>query len=361
MNRRVLFVLSTGLVTGGVPNVTMQIVEHLKNDFTFDVLVPDLNPAVYDEIFMSSGGNIYRINKVSYKDNKFSIIINGNSIYRTVLDLCKKNKYDVIHCENGFESGPALCAAYKAGVPIRISHAHGTYLIKGKNFIANMYKYVCKRAIDRYSTIRIACSQKAGKSLFYNQFKNVLNPIDTDYYAQIKKQPHNGINILQIGYFCKLKNQLFSLNVLHDLEKFYKEVNLFFIGFETESGYLDKMMQYVQDNELENKVFFLDAQTPKTDIMPIIDFLLLPSTNEGLPLTVLEAQAANILALVSNVVTREVDLGLCSFLPITDTKQWVNTILGDYEYEKSVDISLLQRFSKSNYLNSIKNIYNGGI
>ncbi len=359
MKKRALFVLSSGLVNGGVPGVTLQIVDSFCNDYVFDVLVTGLAQAVYDEKFLSYGGKIYKIPKVSYKKNRLSIIVNGGNVYRKVLELCKLNRYDVIHCENGFESGPALRAASKAGIPIRIAHAHGTYLIKGKNLIANIYKYICKKEISKYSTVKVACSKKAGDSLFFNQYINVLNPIDTDYYLGIIKQIHDGINLLQIGYYCKLKNQLFSLKVLRELVNNSENAKLYFMGFETESGYLDKMKLFVKDNGLERNVFFLDPQTPKSEIMPIIDFLLLPSTSEGLPLTVLEAQSSNIMAVVSNVVSCEVDLGLCKFNSINDPKQWVNTIIDNYGYKQTVDSSRLLHFSKTNYMLTIKNLYDG--
>lgn len=359
MKKRVLFVLSTGLVNGGVPGVTLQIVDSLCNDYIFDVVVLGTEQEIYDEKFISYGGKIYKVPKIPYSNNKLSIIANGTNIYRKIIELGKENKYDVIHCENGFESGPALRAAFKVGIPIRIAHAHGTYLIKGKNLIANLYKYVCKKEISRYSTKRVACSEKAGNSLFSSQYLNVLNPIDTEYYSKIERQAHAGVNLLQIGYFCRLKNQLFSLKVLNELVRNTEIVNLYFIGFETESGYLEKMKQFIRDNDLELNVHFLDSQTPKNEIMPIIDFLLLPSTSEGLPLTVLEAQSSNIMSLISNVVSTEVDLGLCRFLSINDSKQWINTILDEYGYKQYVETSRLQRFSITNYMNLIKEIYGG--
>lgn len=359
MKKNVLFVISSTLTNGGVAAVTMKIVEALKETFVFDVIVSGVKPGFYDKRFLSYGGRIIRAETVSYRQSKIGIIKNGDYIYKAVLRACTEKEYAVIHCENGFESGPAIKAAQKCGVPIRIVHAHGTYSTRGKNIFAKIYRLTCKRQIEEYSTCRLACSKKSGDSLFSGRFLNVLNPLDVDMYQKINKIEHETINLLQIGYYCYLKNQLFSLKILQSLLKRGYKAQLYYIGFDDGSGYYEKVKKQVKESELDDNVFMLPSDYPKAELMGKIDFLLLPSTSEGLPLVTLEAQAANVYSLISDVVSKDVDMGLCTFLPISDSEEWADQIVKLNGYTKKANLEKLENIRINNYMKRIKEIYMG--
>ncbi len=196
------------MANASVPNVIMQITRQLCEEFDFDVIVASESKGYYDEEFKSFGGNIF---VKPYKNVHF--IKKGKQVFDAVSDVLKNTKYDIIHCQSGIENGPALRAAYKYGVPVRISHAHGTYLNNGKNVIVKLYKHMRMKMGVKYSTHRLACSDIAGQTLFLGKdFQNILNPIDLDYYSNIQKKPHEGIRLVQIGYYkryhyiCKQKN-----------------------------------------------------------------------------------------------------------------------------------------------------------
>ena len=357
MKKRVLFVISSELNNAGVPAVTMGIVENLNEYCQFDIIVSGTDAGYYDSVFLSYGGKIFRTPNISYLDHKLGVIKRGRIVYEAVINACNENSYDIIHCENGFESGYALRAAKICGIPLRIVHSHGTYKIKGKNILLNLYKLHCKGLIDKYSTVRLACSNVSGRSLFKSSFINILNPVDVDYYSKISKEKHESINLLQIGYYCNLKNQIFSLKVLSELLNQGANSHLYYIGFDNGSGYYQKLQKNVHEMALESCVTFLPSDYPKNDILGKIDFLLLPSTNEGLPLVVLEAQAANVHSIISDVVTTDVDFGLCSFLPISNACIWVREILDLYGYNKVADKNKLEIVNKKNYMNQIKNAF----
>lgn len=55
------------------------------------------------------------------------------------------------------------------------------------------------------------------------------------------------------------------------------------------------------------------------DFLQAMDVFCLPSRFEGLPISVIEAQAAGLRCLVSDLVTEEVDItGLVEFLPLEE-------------------------------------------
>ena len=138
--KRVLFVINSNLDNAGVPNVLMQIVRKLKEEFVFDIVVGNSAKGFYDDEFLSYGGKIFRHDLVDYSKSKVFYGKRGKQTYQKVKEVLKENKYDIIHCKNGVEAGFALKTAYKVGVPIRIVHSHGTYTNRGKNIFARLYK-----------------------------------------------------------------------------------------------------------------------------------------------------------------------------------------------------------------------------
>lgn len=362
MKKKVLFVVGSELANAGVPNVIMQIVRRLHDDFTFDVVVANSTAGYYDEEFKSYGGNIFVVPQV-HSSGKLGFLKKARQIFDTVFSVLKASKYDVVHCNAGIENGLALKAAYKCGVPIRISHGHGTYINKGKNFIARAYKDVCMRMGIKYSTHRLACSSISGQTLFLGRdFENVLNPIDLEYYSKISKQPHDEIRLVQIGYYNWLKNQLFSLKVLDHILSKNSKATLEFVGYDTKTGYMEKVQQYINDNELSDFVRMLPSNYDKSELFSTADFLLLPSKSEGLPLVALEAQASNVFCLASDRVSYDVDMGLFTTMSIStdeDACKWGEWILENVNHSATLNNEKIKNVDINVYVSKITRIYGG--
>lgn len=354
--KRVLIVVGTHLVNAGVPNVVMNIVRSLKDKCSFDVVVGGSKEGYYDQEFLSYGGEIFRYDKYEYNDGLVKYIKSGKQLYNVVMRVLEKKQYDVIHCHNGYLAGWALKAGKDKNVPVRINHSHGTYYANGKNFIAKSFKKGCMKKGVKYATDRLACSSLAGDTLFLGaSYENVLNPIDVNAMT-FEKQSHEGINLLQIGYYCPLKNQKFSLQIVKKLKDMGEQVKIRFIGFEYTEGYLDGMKEYVAQNGLEDNVEFLPSNCAKGDVFPTNDFLLLPSTSEGLPLVTLESQSSDIYTIVSNAVSKDIDMGICSFLPNNHLDAWVNEILDKKGKNLVADRQKLLRTDVSSYMANLSKI-----
>ena len=336
--RNILLVINSDLINAGVPNVVMTIVRNLSEKFTFDIITYHSKKGQYDAEFESYGGKIFRLSLLDYSKHKILYPFRRVQIKRFMRHILKDNKYDVIHCHNGIESGVFLECAKKKGIPIRISHAHGTYIRKGNNKILLRYYSRCKELIKQNSTHALACSNKAGNSLFISgNFVNVLNPIDVSLYRGLVKNPHNGCNLLQIGYFSQNKNQLFSIKLLKSLLDEKMDVRLTFIGFPQEEEYYNQMLKTIDDAYIKESVRFLPRDADKAEVFKETDIVLLPSFTEGLPLVALEAQSARVPCILSDHVSEDANIGLAYYAKYDDIEEWKTTVRKAYNDKNNAD------------------------
>lgn len=355
--QKIVFVLSSGLVNAGVPRVLKDIYDNLNGEFQFDFMVQSHKKSYYDDFFIDNGSAIYRLRDISNLSTRKAFLYRVFRRPYEVYNILRKNDYSVIHCCNGFNGGFDCFVAKLCGIKKRIVHAHGTYKRLGSR-LGRISDTISLKLIKKYSNAKIAVSRKAGKSIFGDSdFSVVYNAIDSSLLG-LPREQHSGINLIQIGYYSDLKNQLFSLSVLSILRDAGVEATLTFIGFSQQGNehYFERMKSFVSENSLMDCVSFLPHDTNKQSIFPKIDYLLLPSRSEGLPLVVLEGQAAGIKCLVSDTVTDEVNVGLTKFIPITEPKQWAEAIIND-ELKGELDQQKVQLFSEGSFQNTIRLLY----
>lgn len=359
--KNVLLVINSELINGGVPNVIMKIVRRLSDRFSFDIVTYYNGRGLYDEEFESYGGKIFRLSLLDYSKHKLSYPFRYCQIKKRVKRILKEKKYDVIHCHDGRESGIFLKFAEKAGVPVRISHAHGTYARGGNNKILLSYYSKCKKLIIKNSTKLLACSTQAGESLFGKaDFTNVLNPVDA-YSSEVKRVEHEGFNLLQIGYYCENKNQLFSMKLLRALIDDGINARLTFIGFPQEADYYEKMLKAVNELSLSENVIFLPSDADKAKVFSETDLVLMPSFTEGLPLVALESQMAHVKCLLSDKISTDANIGLVTYAEYGNVDAWKDAALKIYRNETGVlkiniDTDLIET---GGWCNRIEAIYNG--
>lgn len=325
--KRVLMVVISELCKAGLPSVVMSIVRTLSNYYTFDLLTLSEESGYYDSEFLSYGGHLYTMDILSFNQKRLFSPVRGMQLKKKLNLILRKERYEVVHCHIGIEAGIVLKTAKKWGIPIRIAHAHGLYVNSGKNVIRRLYFSLCLKYISDYSTNRLACSSEAGQTLFGRKdFMNVLNPINTDYYTRIVHKGHKGIRLLQIGYYSKDKNQLFSIELIKELHKQGDNACLSFVGFVTDKDYYNKMLRKIEEYDLSDSIIFYPFDANQANLLATADFVLLPSTTEGLPIVALESQVAGIPCLISDRVPRDADLGMARFIEHDHIDEWIQCI-----------------------------------
>lgn len=325
---------------GGVEAVVMNYYRHIdRNKVQFDFLIDSDSSLVPREEIESLGGRVFEIppyqHVVEYQ--------------RELQRLFKQEGWKIVHSHINALSVFSLRAAKKAGIPVRIAHSHST---SGKGeYAKNALKAVLKTQSNRYPTHRFACSQFAGEWLFGKaaHFEVVYNAIDLGRFrfnAEARAQARvdlglvgNQFTIGHVGRFTAQKNHVFLIDVFTEVVKRRDDIVLLLVGTgEAEAS----VKSLVDERGLTDRVMFLGQRSDVNRLYQAFDAFVLPSLYEGLCLVGVEAQVAGLPCLLSDAITREVDVtGECKFLPIDSPAVWADEIdsLLPYSYEGRLSIS----------------------
>lgn len=330
MKKKVLFVLNECLHKGGTQAVIMSIVKGLSKSYLFDILLFTNKKADYDEEFKSYGGNIYCI--PNYEGNnqirkKIDIYLRWIWNKRKVKNVLK-NKYDVVHCINGFEASYVLKAAYEAKIPARISM---TATITRANKLRKIYNSFCLKTILKYSTANVGPSKEACESMYGKNYYIIPNSYRKEFDIPVIKKNFDAPILIQIASYNGNKNQEFTINVFNQIHKKYPKALLHLVGYELQKGYKRKLEALIKRFNIMNNVVFHESNANTVDLLDNSTHLLLPSIKEAFGIVLLEAQARGLKCIVSDTANKAANVGGCIFLPLDKGEAcWAETIMNDF-------------------------------
>lgn len=323
---------------GGVENCVMNYYRHInKDEFSFDFL--DIynfqeKTAYYDEI-TKMGSKV--ISFGNFKKHPLSF-------KRKLTKYLKNNKYDIVHIH--MQSAANLLVikvCLKLGIKV-IAHSHSTSTPKG--LLRKILHSMNVKKIRKMNVEKWACSLAAGKWLWGEEFdsNNILaNAIDASrfYFDKIQREnirntykiPQNAIVIGFVGRFGDEKNTLFLIDILKALNADNNKYHLLTVGG---NDYFDDFVEYSKTQNMSENTHNVGIVKDTSKYYSAFDFFLQPSFFEGFPLVTVEALASGCKCLLSNRITKEIDiLNNITFLPV-DKKE--DAILWKNEIEQPIDI-----------------------
>lgn len=137
--------------------------------------------------------------------------------------------------------------------------------------------------------------------------------------------PQQAFVLLHVGRMERVKNPFFLLDVFKEVLLACPGARLLYVG----AGSLHReIVEYAQKLSLQNAVLFLGLREDIPALYSAADAFLLPSLYEGLPVTLIEAQAADLPCIVSDAVTRDAALtDRVFFLPLQQPALWAKKVL----------------------------------
>ncbi len=337
-----VLVLDTVMDRGGAEAMIMNYMRNINRDIIkFDFLTNRDYRAAYEDEIESLGGKVYHM--CPMYPGKF------HRYKKEVREFLKEHpEYKIIHSNLEERSYLPLKVAKKMGVPVRISHSHNRPLgINPKLIVRYYFRFMLKF----YNTHMFACGEEAGDWLYGKKNRSNVtimnNAVDANQYRynpEVSKEMKEQLGIEgkkvigHVGRFFPQKNHGFLIDIFNEIHKKDKDTVLLLVGGgELDDALKNQIKEKVKKLGLEDAVQFLGVREDVDRVVQTFDVFLLPSLFEGLPVTMVEAQAAGLPCVISDKVPIQCDLtGNVWVVPLEESpEKWADVVLDKaYNFEK---------------------------
>lgn len=318
---RVLHVLgNTNL--GGAESRIMELYRHTdRNRVQFDFLVHSGEEGFFEKEIRELGGRIFRVPRFRIY-NYFS--------YRKALKEFFQKHHEFALVQGHMTSTAAiyLPIAKKAGVKKTAAHARSAGVDKGLK--GTMTRFLRRNLADKADYL-FTCSELAGISVYgekaVREGKTIFipNAIDCagftfDPEKRKKMREELGLTdaliIGHVGRFHYAKNHEYLLRVFAELCRMSagaggstaetgadQKYHLILLG---EGPLMEDTRKLAEELGVVDRVHFLGNHKNIADYYQAMDYFVYPSRYEGMPGTIVEAQASGLPCLMSDTICREV-------------------------------------------------------
>jgi glycosyltransferase involved in cell wall biosynthesis len=311
---RILHVLGK-LDRGGVETWLVQVLRHIdRQKYQMDFLVHATDAGAYDEEVRALGARIIPCLSPS---NPLQYAFNFRRVLR------EYGPYDVVHSHVHHYGGYVLMLAAMVGVKIRIAHSHSDTRSTeaSKSVERKAYLRAMHMMIRVFATRGLAVSAEAGFDLFASQWRARTDKWQLQHLGidlsrfQIEENaekvrrslgiPPDALVIGHVGRFSEPKNHAFLVEIAHEVVRMESRSFFLLVG---DGPLRTAIEEKVRKYGLAKHFLFAGSRSDVSILMKgAMDILLFPSLYEGLPVTLIEAQAAGLRCLISDVISAEVD------------------------------------------------------
>lgn len=323
--------------SGGAFSLVFQLQKQLKRRIAFDYYsMGTFRSIEVVKTIEELGGNVY---EADLRANRFiGSVLLPNKFYH----FLRERHYDCVHIHSDTAWKLLLYAfpATKAGVEKVIIHSHSTDINGDFRWLKRLCHKMALRLLPKYANVYLACSDYAMDWMFpqipNNKIIWIRNGIDTqkfsfneDYRNVFREKLGISSNIILIGVVGDMsfpKNPCFIVDVFAELSKITENYRLVFVG---EGLNTDNIKKYVAEKGLNDFVIFYGRTQYVERVLSGLDIFALPSRFEGLPVSVIEAEASGLPCVISSKITRQTDIiNGCRFIEIQERnkKEWADAI-----------------------------------
>lgn len=307
---RVLHVLHV-LNRGGAEAMIMNLYRRIdRNRVQFDFLVHSSEKGLFEDEIEALGGRIYRVS--AFKG--YNIIKYYNECYKFFRD---HPEIKIVHGHLG------SCAAYylyaaKSNGKFTIAHSHSAGNIRSLYDLAYKgFSYPTRWVADQL----FGCSTEAGvaryglracRSSRYCNFNNAVdtlrfkfNQANRNSIREELKIANDKIVIGTVGRITTQKNPMKIFSVFREIINQEPKALCLWVG----TGELEnKIKNLIKRDGLENRIILTGVRSDIPAVMSGMDAMIFPSLWEGLPVSVIESQMANLPCVLSTTISKETQI-----------------------------------------------------
>ena len=320
-----------------------------KKSPTSDELMTVREPDYFDKEVLGLGGRIFALPRFNGKN-----LVDYKRAAERFFEE-HRGEFKVVQGHMTSMASVYLPIAKKNGVPVCIAHARSAGVDSGIKGIATRILRLPLRR-EGFTDYSFACSAEAGVSVFGKRLMDkgrvriIPNAVDIDSFSfdssvrdRVRKElgVTDELVIGHVGSFRYAKNHEFLLRTFEQLISLVrddgndrypylrgKKLKLLMLG---KGGLFEDMKKLSEELSISGDCIFAGNRKDVNNYYQAMDYFCFPSRYEGLPGSVIEAQAAGLKCLVSDSVTREVLVtDLVSMRSIkSEPSDWAVKILDD--------------------------------
>ena len=330
---RILQMIGT-LNLGGSQTMIMNLYRKIDRErLQFDFMLSHPDHLYFADEVKSLGGRIYTTPNFNGR--------NALAVRRAWDEFFTAHpEYRVMHVHQTSYASIFVPVAKKHGVKV-ITHAHNTSSGSGA---LGVYKDALQLPLRRQADVLMSCSTEAGLWLYGKQgvqrenYVFLPNAIDLDRFARNnalreKVRAELGIGdklvVGHVGRFDEQKNHTFLMDIFAKLREKRSDAVLLLVGDGTLRSETERKAAALG---IQDAVIFAGIRSDVPQLMQAMDVFAFPSLWEGLPVTLVEAQAAGLPCIIADTISPDADISpLVRRLPIDSAELWAEELAKEHE------------------------------
>lgn len=307
---------------GGAEMRTVDLLSHLNSNYIFHFATLTGLPGNLDAEIERLGGIVHPTALNWRFPRRFRLLV-------------KRERYAVIHSHVHLFSGFILLLAALNGIPVRIAHFRSSDDGQKSTVRRRLQRRLMRTLVNRFATHILAVSESAMNAAWpaWRQdarCKVVYNGLSLEPFEETADRvgvrqefqiPSHYRVFIHVGRFTEAKNHKRVVSIFREILKLDPCSHLLLVGGgDRELEYL--VRQQLAENGLLGHTTLTGVRGDVIRLLKAADLLLFPSLWEGLPGAVLEAAAAGIPVLGSNIESiREIEsyFGSVNTLPLAES------------------------------------------
>lgn len=249
---------------------------------------------------------------------RFPFKLQNYKVYKKLKKIINDNDYKIIHCHTpvgGLLTRLAAKKVRKKGTKV-IYTAHGFHFYKGAPILNWMIYYPIEKYLSKYTDCLITINEedyeiakkkfKAKRTEFVHGVGVDENKFNFEMSNDEKEDVRKSLNLKEddfvISYVAELskrKNQGMLIKAISELinEEKIKNIKVLLIGSDSLNNYYQQMSK---DLNVESSIMFLGYRKDIPKLLKISDLYVSTSTQEGLPINLVEAAICKLPIIATN-------------------------------------------------------------